>query len=63
VSEDEVPGTSFAAREEDDVHRASSATGPLEIPLAIGAVFLGETSIFKGLHMAGILVVRSLEQL
>jgi hypothetical protein len=62
MGEIDVPGSSFPPREENDVHRASSGNTSLGIPVADGVVLGGVPSNFKALHMAGILVVRSLEQ-
>ena len=54
VAEVHVAGTSFAAREKDDVHRAGSATTGQSGSLRPCSLY------FKDLHLAGILNVRSL---
>jgi hypothetical protein len=55
----EVSGAAFTARKKDDVHRASSSPFSLdEMTTAMTAFGARLASIFKGLHMAGILVIR-----
>ncbi len=63
MSQVDVPGPSFTPREKYDVHRGRSAPTSFEIPLAIAVALAGVASNFKELHMAGMLVVRSLEKL